>query len=563
MKIKIGIRVKLLSGFAIVLLLFVGTILYSLQSIHSLEHNVQMTHDHPLTVTRAVIKIEVDIMAIHRSMKDIVLSVNGVENAKYISVVQQSEKNALEQFEIVLKQILGEEGQKLALGARKVFMDWRPIRDRVIALMEDGKYNEAQSITRTEGHVYVEIINDELKKLEEYAANKSMGLNKDSADIAIRTRNITLGALILCTVMSIFIALYLSISLTRRLKSISQAATKISQGELGITIIRKGKDEISQLADSFNKMAVQLKGMYESLELKVSDRTKDLEKANKELQTLKQSLEKTVIDRTKDLEKKVLELDRSEKAMLYMVEDMNLISEQLKTEQEKLDAANKELEAFSYSVSHDLRAPLRHIDGFAKLLHRNIKDKIDENSQKYFDNIISSSKQMSKLIDDLLMFSKTGRKDVKKVIINMKIIVHEAMKAFASDINKNNISMIVDEMPEVNMDSSLIMQVWDNLISNAIKFTGNNKNPEIHIGTDKDTDGNVFFFIKDNGVGFDQKYVDKIFGVFQRLHNINEFPGTGIGLANVMRIIIKHGGEIRAEGKINKGASFFFTLPKD
>lgn len=563
MKIKIGIRVKLLSGFAIVLLLFVGTILYSLQRFHSLEQHVQMTHDHPLTVTRAVIKIEVDIMAIHRSMKDIVLSVNGVEHGKYISVVQQSEKNALEQFEIVLKQILGEEGQKLALGARKVFMDWRPIRDRVIALMEDGKYNEAQSITRTEGHVYVEIINDELKKLEEYAANKSMGLNKDSADIAIRTRNITLGALILCTVMSIFIALYLSISLTRRLKSISQAATKISQGELGITIIRKGKDEISQLADSFNKMAVQLKGMYESLEVSVLDRTKDLEKVNRELQTMKQSLEETVIERTKDLEKKILELDRSEKAMLYMVEDLNQVSEQLKTEQEKLDAANKELEAFSYSVSHDLRAPLRHIDGFAKLLHRNIKDKIDENSQKYFDNIISSSKQMSKLIDDLLMFSKTGRKDVKKVIINMKIIVHEAMKAFASDINKNNISMIVDEMPEVNMDSSLIMQVWDNLISNAIKFTGNNKNPEIHIGTDKDTDGNVFFFIKDNGVGFDQKYVDKIFGVFQRLHNINEFPGTGIGLANVMRIIIKHGGEIRAEGKINKGASFFFTLPKD
>lgn len=563
MKIKIGIRVKLLSGFAIILLLFAGPIIYSLQSIHSLAQKVQMTHDHPLTVTRAVIKIEVDIMTIHRSMKDIVLSVNGVEHGKYISVVQQSEKNALEQFEIVLKQILGEEGQKLALGARKVFMDWKPIRDRVIALMENGKYDEAQSITRTEGHDYVEIINNELKKLEEYAANKAMDFNKDSADIAIRTRNITFGAFILCTIMSIFIALYLSVSLTRRLRSINRAVTKISQGELGVIISSKGKDEISQMADSFNKMSVQLKGMYESLEMTVLDRTKDLEKANKELKTLKQSLEKTVIDRTKDLEKKVLEIDRSEKAMLYMVEDLNQVSGQLKTEQEKLDAANKELEAFSYSVSHDLRAPLRHIDGFAKLLHRNIKDKIDENSQKYFDNIISSSKQMSKLIDDLLIFSRTGRKDVKKVIINMKIIVHEAMKAFASDINKNNISMIVDEMPEVNMDSSLIMQVWVNLISNAIKFTGKNKNPEIHIGTDKDTDGNVFFFIKDNGVGFDQKYVDKIFGVFQRLHNINEFPGTGIGLANVMRIIIKHGGEIRAEGKINKGASFFFTLPKD
>lgn len=560
MKIKIGIRVKLLSGFAIVLLLFVGTIIYSLQSIHSLEQHVQMTHDHPLPVTRAVIKIEVDIMTIHRSMKDVVLSVNGEERAKYISVVQQSEKNALSQFEIVLKQILGEEGQKLSLGTRKVFMDWKPIRDRVIALMEDGKYDEAQRITRNEGDDYVEIIRDELKKLEEYAANKAMDLNKDSADIAIRTRNITLGALMLCTVMSIFIALYLSISLTRRLRSINRAAVKISQGELGITIISKGKDEISQMADSFNKMTVQLKSMYESLEVSVLDRTKDLEKANKELKTLKQSLEKTVIDRTKDLEKKVLELDRSEKAMLYMVEDMNLISEQLKTEQEKLDAANKELEAFSYSVSHDLRAPLRHIDGFTKLLYKNIKNKIDKQAQNYFDNIISSSEQMNQLIEDLLVFSRMGRKEIKKTYVNMKTIVDEAMKIFAHDIKENNISIIVDDMPEVNLDASLIMQVWVNLISNAIKFTGNSKNSEIHIGTDKDTNGNTIFFIKDNGAGFDQKYVDKIFGVFQRLHSIDEFPGTGIGLASVQRIIMKHDGEISAEGKINKGASFFFTL---
>lgn len=225
------------------------------------------------------------------------------------------------------------------------------------------------------------------------------------------------------------------------------------------------------------------------------------------------------------------------------------------------EEANKELEAFSYSVSHDLRAPLRHIDGFTKLLFNKNKNIFDEKSKLYFDNIISSSKQMNTLIDDLLVFSRMGRKDVKKGKINMKKMVNDAILTFSVNIKKNNISIVIDEMPEVNADASLLIQVWINLISNAIKFSSKIKNPKIHIGFDKDTNNNSVYFIKDNGVGFNQKFVNKIFGVFQRLHSINEFPGTGIGLANVKRIITKHGGNIWAEGEMNKGASFFFTLP--
>lgn len=223
--------------------------------------------------------------------------------------------------------------------------------------------------------------------------------------------------------------------------------------------------------------------------------------------------------------------------------------------------ANKELEAFSYSVSHDLRAPLRHIDGFTKLLYKTLGNKVDEKSQSYFDNVISASKQMNTLIDDLLVFSRMGRKEVKKGKINMGKIVDTALKSFTNDIKKTKISIIIDAMPDANVDASLLTQVWINLISNALKFSSNIKKPKIHIGLDKDKNQNTVYFIKDNGVGFEQKYVEKLFGVFQRLHSINEFPGTGIGLANVKRIIIKHGGNIWAEGKINKGASFFFTLP--
>lgn len=226
-----------------------------------------------------------------------------------------------------------------------------------------------------------------------------------------------------------------------------------------------------------------------------------------------------------------------------------------------MEELNKELEAFSYSVSHDLRAPIRHIDGFTKLLYKNIETKIDKKSQSYFDHIISSSKQMNTLIDDLLLFSRMGRKNIIRENINMEKIVDDALQTFTMDIKKNNISINIDKMPIVNVDASLITQVWINLISNAIKFSSNIKSPEIRIGIDKDSKSNTMYYIKDNGVGFNQKYVDKVFGVFQRLHSVNEFPGTGIGLANVKRIIVKHRGKIWAEGKINKGASFFFTLP--
>lgn len=344
------------------------------------------------------------------------------------------------------------------------------------------------------------------------------------------------------------------------------------------TIIKNEESQISGILFSGEDITgrkqaeEELRKHREQLEELVKERTGKLEEKTAKLEKSQQSLtfllkdvneSRNELDKSnKELEEKAKRIEESQQALTYLVEDVNESRADLDIANKQLKDANTELEAFSYSVSHDLRAPLRHIDGFTKLLNRNIKDKIDEKSQKYFESIISSSKQMNKLIDDLLVFSRMGRKDMRKTNINMKIIVDEAVQEFASEIKENNISVIVDTMPDVYIDTSLITQVWVNLISNAIKFTGNNKNPEIHIGTDKDTDGNTVYFIKDNGVGFDQKYVDKIFGVFQRLHNVNEFPGTGIGLANVKRIILKHGGDIWAEGEIDKGASFFFTLPK-
>ncbi len=276
--------------------------------------------------------------------------------------------------------------------------------------------------------------------------------------------------------------------------------------------------------------------------------------AKDELEKYREKLEELVSNRTKELEEKNNELD--DKTKVLSINNAELLKQTVIARE-----ANKELEAFSYSVSHDLRAPLRHIDGFTNLLFNKNRNILDEKSKNYIDNIISSSKQMNTLIDDLLIFSRMGRKEVVKRKVSMNKLINTALETFTLDIKKNKISILIDDMPDVNVDASLLTQVWINLISNAIKFSNNIKKSKIHIGVDKDENQNTIYFIKDNGAGFNQKYVDKMFGVFQRLHNINEFPGTGIGLANVKRIIIKHNGIIWAKGEVDKGASFFFTLP--
>lgn len=241
----------------------------------------------------------------------------------------------------------------------------------------------------------------------------------------------------------------------------------------------------------------------------------------------------------------------------------------------ELAAANKELEAFSYSVSHDLRAPLRHMGGFVELLRDLYGDKLDKKGQHYLDAISESAVRMGKLIDDLLSFSRAGRVELLKRKVNMNKLLAEVIREFQPEIKRRDVELKIDELPEVDADSNLIKLVWTNLISNALKYTGTRVKPRIIIGcktipesitskTNRTHLNNAVvweFFIRDNGVGFDMTYVDKLFGVFQRLHSNEEFEGTGIGLANIRRIIHRHGGQTRAIGKVNEGATFYFTLP--
>lgn len=227
----------------------------------------------------------------------------------------------------------------------------------------------------------------------------------------------------------------------------------------------------------------------------------------------------------------------------------------------ELEATNKELEAFSYSVSHDLRAPLRHIEGFVEILTATGAKNLDEASRKYLDTIAGSARQMDRLIDDLLAFSRTGRTELKRIRIDLAVLVQAAIQDLQPEIRQRKIEWVLCELPAVQADPALLRQVMFNLVSNALKYSRTRKVARIEIGCTSNRTENIIF-VRDNGVGFDMRYVHKLFGVFQRLHRAADFEGTGVGLANVRRIVHRHGGRTWAEGKLNKGATFYFSLPK-
>jgi len=226
----------------------------------------------------------------------------------------------------------------------------------------------------------------------------------------------------------------------------------------------------------------------------------------------------------------------------------------------QLQEANKELEAFSYSVSHDLRAPLRFIGGVTELLRGKAASTLDDTSLSYLRFITESIQQATNLIDDLLAFSFTARADMRHGVTNMNRLVQELRSELGAEAGGRNIVWEIDDLPDVEGDPSMLKVALRNLLSNAIKYTRTRIEAAIEIGSTRDEHG-VKFFIRDNGVGFDMRCADKLFIVYQRLHSAEEFEGTGIGLASVQRIIHRHGGRIWAEGEVGVGAAFYFTLP--
>lgn len=227
----------------------------------------------------------------------------------------------------------------------------------------------------------------------------------------------------------------------------------------------------------------------------------------------------------------------------------------------QLQSANAELEAFSYSVSHDLRAPLRHIAGYVNLLAQEIGASLSEMNARQFSRISEAAKRMGVLIDDLLDFSRAGRTEMQMKDVNLDQLIQETLDNFHEETKGRNIVWKIHPLPRVQADPALLRMALVNLISNAVKFTGNRAEAKIEIGCVPNSIEETVIFIRDNGAGFDPDYTHKLFGVFQRLHSNDEFEGTGIGLANVQRIIQRHGGRTWAEGQVDRGATFYFSIP--
>jgi PAS domain S-box-containing protein len=238
------------------------------------------------------------------------------------------------------------------------------------------------------------------------------------------------------------------------------------------------------------------------------------------------------------------------------------LNEHLRRRSAELEVANRELEAFSYSVSHDLRAPVRHIDGFADLLRRHVGASLDVRGQGLLDTISDSAKNMGALIDDLLAFSRMGRAEMQKLPVDLEALVENVREALGPDTRGRAIVWQIGTLPEVHADPAMLRLTLTNLIANAIKYTRGRPEARIEIGATESADETVVF-VRDNGAGFDMEYSHKLFGVFQRLHSSDDFEGTGIGLANVKRIIDRHGGRTWAEGELDRGATFYFSLPRN
>jgi signal transduction histidine kinase len=364
--------------------------------------------------------------------------------------------------------------------------------------------------------------------------NKAIGTLYLRANLDRGARLLSYAGIVLIVLLgSLLIAFLLSAKLQALISQPLLAVTKVAHEVIdkqnySHRVVKRGDDEVGVLVDAFNQMLTQIQEREATLQatnMTLRSQITRHKAARDEIAALNLNLEKRVAERTAALE-----------------------------------ASNKELESFSYSVSHDLRAPLRGIDGFATFLQIDYADKLDAQGKSYLQRVRAATRRMSNLIDDLLKLSRTTRSELRPRQVNLSELADTIAKDLQRTGPGRNATFTIAPDMMVEADPALLQVALENLMGNAWKFTGKRAEARIEVGRMAANGGSIAYFVRDNGAGFDMKYVDKLFGAFQRLHAITEFDGTGVGLANVQRIIARHGGKVWAEGVVDQGATFYFTL---
>ncbi|HET9404825.1 MAG TPA: ATP-binding protein [Burkholderiales bacterium] len=332
----------------------------------------------------------------------------------------------------------------------------------------------------------------------------------------------------LSLIVALLVYVWLQNVLTRPILNVAEVTRRVVETrDFSLRARKTTQDEVGELADALNDMLAEIGRRSEALEQSnrfLEHEMAERQHADAELRKLNEELEQRVADRTREL-----------------------------------TAANKEMEGFSYSVSHDLRTPLRAIDGYSRILQEDYAGKLDDEGRRLLGVIRDNSQKMGQLIDDLLAFARLGRKALAISEIDMKRMAEETLGEVTSGGQAP--ALMLGMLPPAHGDPSLVKQVWANLLANAVKFSSKREQPRLEVGGYSDGEHNVYC-VKDNGAGFDMRYYAKLFGVFQRLHRFEEFSGTGVGLAIVQRVVVRHGGRVWAEGKVGEGAAFYFSLPK-
>jgi len=618
--VKRGIGRKIFSGFGIVGLLLTGAIIITLSSIDSLNKNIRLTYDHPLAVTRASTLIKFEIVQMHRSMKDVTLAETSEARNEYIKLVDMNEKEAIQLFDIVHQQILGDEGRELSLNAYKAFLDWQPIRERVIALAEAGDYREAQRITQTEGDNYVELLNAKVDKLIDYAANKAQVFNAESSNIANRTWFTALLTLSLSLFIGLVLTFIFTRDITNRLAIINAAALKMTEGVLDQSIQIKGKDELTTVADSFNTMASQLLQSYEALEDKVEQRTRKLMESETKYSTLTENLNVGIYRNTVGPTGKFIDVNSAFVKMFGYDSKVEIsqinVSDLYQNPSDRAIYNNKMLKR-GYVVNEELNFRKKDGTPFIGSIY-SVAVKGDNDKVKYYDGIVEDitarkqaenalyeSNQLKELLLDIIthdiknpagnistmaeiMLEEDSDNEMLDIIkgssdkllqvmdnattlaqvtlgdriklkeIDITEILYSVGKEISSQVKQSDMTLIIDVPNELIIKvNPIISEVFSNYINNAIKYA--RKGKQIIVDSEKQG-GFLIINVKDFGTTISENKRSEVFDRGVQIDDKKKF-GQGLGLAIVKRIAEAHNAEVGVKPNEPTGNIFYIKIP--